>query len=265
MVSMRASLPLFVLFCAVRSQMVVINEVITNSITGATTFGNGLGMVDSVELFNPTTKTVNLTGMYIIDSSASPYPYYSFAKDTMISPRGFLVLQQSSSGCTLCNFTFGLGSADNVRLFKIKDGSLLPDQTQDTLIDGKSWTAHQLPGGRCPDGSNNWVNPEVGPSMGSNNKCSYSIVVNEVLTNPPTSTWPSYSGIIVDSVELYNPTSTPFDVSGMVIRLCVISIFLCFLPVTFFFCSTWLIVRTARCSALVGSAALQALIVLGLA
>ena len=41
--------PLFIMFCAVRSQMVVINdvtqmivinEVITNSISGATTFGN---------------------------------------------------------------------------------------------------------------------------------------------------------------------------------------------------------------------------------
>jgi hypothetical protein len=204
------------MLCAVHSQMVVINEVISNAIPGATTFGNGLGMVDSIEFFNPTSNPINLSGMYIIDSSSTPYPYYLFGSDSIISPRGFLVLQQSQTGCTLCNFTFGLGSADNVRLFKIKNGSSVPDQTQDILIDQTFWTSHQLPGGRCPDGSNNWLRKLPEPSMGSNNYCSYSIVVNEVITNSPTSAWPSYSGVFVDSVELYNPTSTPFDISGMV-------------------------------------------------
>jgi hypothetical protein len=216
-------LPVLVILGTVCAQIpitppkVVINEVITNSIPGATTF-NGR---DSVEIFNPSSLLVDLTGMYLIDSSTTlPYPYYSFAPNTTIAPWGFLILQQNY------NFTFGLGANDNIRLFKIKPGSLLPNQTQDTLIDGYYWSVHQLPGGRCPDGSNNWANSQVGPSLGSNNKCEYNIVVNEVITNIPS--WPSYSGTTMDSVELYNPTSTPFDISDMV--KCISCFSMCILP-----------------------------------
>jgi hypothetical protein len=219
---MQAFLPLVVMLGTVNAQnsaastspSVVINEVITNSIIGASGF-NG---VDSVEIFNPTSLPIDLSGMYIIDGSSTvPYPYFSFAQSTTIAPREFLVLQQNY------NFTFGLGANDNIRLFRIKHGSLVPNQTQDTLIDGYSWSAHQLPGGRCPDGSNNWFNPQVAPSLGSNNECAYNIVVNEVITNPPP--WPSYSGTTLDSVELYNPTSRPFDISDMV--KCVPGFILC--------------------------------------
>lgn len=198
-----------------------INEVISNDVVDPVTGQdrtdfNGYPAEDSVELYNPSNSAVDLTGFYLMDSGADNAAQwiesaYMLPDGTTIAPWGFLVLQNKA------NFSWGIGSAENLRLFKLRSIGASPNAVQDSLIDffdysSDSMRGHQLPGGRCPDGSDNWINPMRAPTLGMPNECSYPVVVNEVLSSDISDTW----GLpdVDDYVELYNRGSVKFDLGG---------------------------------------------------
>ena len=84
---------------------VVINEVQSDDKNGG---------ADWVELANPTSEPLDISGIVMLDSKdKNPY---TFPENTIIPANGFLVIYQDDSGEN--GFMFGLGKGDSVRLFE---------------------------------------------------------------------------------------------------------------------------------------------------
>jgi hypothetical protein len=147
---------------------------------------------DWIELYNAGATPVDLSGFSIKDDDDTRTD--RLPAGSVIPAGGFLVLEQNGA------FAFGLGAADNARLFA-------PDGT--TLIDRYDWTAHAATTyARCADGSANWSTSTL-VTKGAANDCGARIVINEVESNgDPVGDW----------IELYNPSSAPVDLGGHVVR-----------------------------------------------
>lgn len=114
---------------------IVINEVVSNPIAGAPK--------DYIELYNKGTTTVNLSFWKLTDADfTQPDHVYVVPEGTTIAPGAALVFENETT------FPFGLGGADSARLLS----------PYDVLVDQYSWTTHQVAGGRCPNGTGNFVN-----------------------------------------------------------------------------------------------------------
>ncbi len=164
---------------------IVLNEVIYDEISGFT---------DRVEIYNAGTETVDLTGYKMRDDNDTRSG--SAPDGLKLEPGQFFVFVQDE------HFDFGLGKGDHVRLY---------DAT-DKLIDDLKYenTSPIATFARCPDGTGEWA-PATTATPGAANDCSVptqpgSIVLNEVDSGP------------ADWVELYNPGSETFDISGYEIR-----------------------------------------------
>jgi hypothetical protein len=171
---------------------VVINEVSSNGFTY-----RGTANTDFIELYNKGTTVIDLTGYKLIDNGAVSG---ATVLDGAIAPGGYAAFVPPA---------FGLGSADQVRLFA-PDGTTLIDSV---TPDGTNWTAHQAPStARTPDGTGAFVtttNPTPGGpnSLGDTaTRAAYaSIKINEFDTQP------------TDMIELYNAGSTTVNLAGFVI------------------------------------------------
>jgi uncharacterized protein (TIGR03437 family) len=107
---------------------------------------------DWVELYNPTTTPLDLSGFMLRDSVDTNA--YSLPAGSIIAPQGYLVLEAAA-------FTFDLGASDSVRLF----------DAAGTLTDSYSWTAHATSTfGRCPNGSGDF-STTTSPTKGAVNAC----------------------------------------------------------------------------------------------
>jgi len=173
---------------------VVINEIVFNHSEEE----------DAVELYNAGTVAVDLSG-YTIHDDAPDKHTFTIPEGTVLEPEAFLFYYKNKDNVT--GFDFGLGKNDLVTL-KTPEG---------VVVDEKVWTvdAGGATGaiGRIPDGSDEWqvaqvtlgsanvayVEPEPEPQAGS-------IVINEIDSQP------------ADWVELYNPGTESFDVSGYELR-----------------------------------------------
>ncbi|GAA4121018.1 hypothetical protein GCM10022215_25510 [Nocardioides fonticola] len=152
---------------------------------------NGGTPGDWVELYNPTTSTVDVSGLKFKDNDDT-HAFYVIPSGTTIAAKGFLVLEEAQFG-------FGLGTADSARLFA-------PDGT--TIIDSYSWTAHAaITYGRCPDGTGAFTS--TGSTKGAANDCGSPVRINEIESD---------GGTPGDWIELVNPTTAAVDVSGYVLR-----------------------------------------------
>ncbi|MFJ5774338.1 lamin tail domain-containing protein [Streptomyces sp. NPDC093094] len=101
-----------------------VNEVVT---TG--------GVDDSIELYNKGTATIDVSGWILKDDD--DIHSYKIAAGTALGPGGYRAFDVHG--------TFGLGSADEARLY-LADGV--------TLVDGFSWSGHSSPSwSRSPDGT----------------------------------------------------------------------------------------------------------------
>lgn len=145
---------------------------------------------DWVELYNPLTRAVDVSGLRFKDNDDT-HAFYVLPAGTSIAAKGFLTLEEAQFG-------FGLGSADSARLFG-PDGALL---------DSYSWTAHAATTyGRCPDGSGPF-GTQATVTKGAANDCGSPIRINEIESDAAGSDW----------IELVNPTGAAIDVSGFVVR-----------------------------------------------
>jgi hypothetical protein len=112
--------------CVIVARTVKINEVESSGGTPG----------DWVELYNPSPNPVDLSGFVFRDNDDTHT--YTIPPATTIAGNGYYVLEEAA-------IVFGLGSADQARLFA-PNGA--------TLIDSYEWTAHaSTTYGRCPNGT----------------------------------------------------------------------------------------------------------------
>ncbi|HNW81878.1 MAG TPA: lamin tail domain-containing protein [bacterium] len=114
---------------------IVINEIFAQSATA--------DKPDWIELYNKGTKTIDLSGWMIMDEKdRTPYTIKS---GTKLAAKKFLVINQDETGAA--GFTFGLGSADEVRIY----------DADEVKMDKIEWKTGDIPDekslGRVPDGS----------------------------------------------------------------------------------------------------------------
>ncbi|MGP6170870.1 lamin tail domain-containing protein [Microbacterium sp. A204] len=165
---------------------VVLNEIIYDEISGYS---------DRVEIFNRGTDTASIAGWTISDDKRDRFST-PFARGTELAPGAFVVLE------TDVDFAFGLGKGDEVVLYDATSAE----------VDAYTYenTAPIATFARCPDGTGDWAHAtEATP--GAANNCATApvpgaVVLNEVDSQP------------ADWVELYNPGTEPFDISGYEIR-----------------------------------------------
>ncbi|QRP43165.1 lamin tail domain-containing protein [Amycolatopsis sp. FDAARGOS 1241] len=106
---------------------------------------------DSIELFNKSTATVDVSGWILKDDQNSSK--YKIASGTTLAPGGFRAFDVHSA--------FGLGSDDQARLY-FADGT--------TLVDSFSWSQHSNPSwSRCPDGTGSFHQAAL--TLGAANAC----------------------------------------------------------------------------------------------
>ncbi|MGK2875455.1 MAG: lamin tail domain-containing protein [Nocardioides sp.] len=159
---------------------VVINEVESN----------GDPVADWVELHNIGAASVDISGWIVKDDDDTHTK--AVPAGTTIAPGGYFALYTE-----LPAPGFGLGSADQARLFEA-DGT--------TLVDAATpWTGHPATSwGRCPDGTGTFRETNVS-TRNQPNACS-AVRINEVTSNSP------------DMVELKNISDTALDLGGWTIK-----------------------------------------------
>ncbi|MDF2692646.1 MAG: hypothetical protein K0S65_1029, partial [Labilithrix sp.] len=114
---------------------VVVNEVVSTAIAGAPK--------DFIELYNKGANPVNLSFWKLTDNDPGQADHvYVIPEGTILAPGAAIAFESETT------FPFGLGSADSARLVS----------PYDVLVDEYTWAAHQNAGGRCPNGTGNFVN-----------------------------------------------------------------------------------------------------------
>jgi hypothetical protein len=193
---------------------VVVNEVLP---APQTVDWDGSGVADAedeyIELYNPLTEAVDLTGWLLDDAEGGSRPY-RLPMGTAIGPRGFLLVFRRESRIVLNN------EGDEVRL--LTPGGMVVDR----FVYGRSrpdtaWS-------RREDGGEEWTD-EYPPSPGRPNRPAEptatptprpmppdgAITLNELLPAPRAVDWDG-NGVADHTdewVELYNSSALPIDLS----------------------------------------------------
>ncbi|WP_350352961.1 lamin tail domain-containing protein [Microbacterium sp. A8/3-1] len=140
---------------------------------------------DWVELVNPTTGTLDVSGIVVKDDDDAHA--YAIPAGSSIPAGGYLVIEREQLG-------FGLGGGDAVRLF---DGDLLIDEA--TWGEGHAATTW----GRCPDATGVFA-VTAEPTKGAANVCDGEVVV---------SPWPGSADVrALDEVPTFLEDSSGLDV-----------------------------------------------------
>jgi hypothetical protein len=172
-----------------------INEWLANAVPGGD---------DWVELYNRAATPVALRGIYLSTSNA----LHQLNALSFIAPGGYVqLLADENSGAN--HLDFNLPAAGGALVLHSESGAELDRVTYGAQAQGVSQ-------GRLPDGNASVVNfPASQSPAASNYLLSYNgPILNEVLAiNDAAVT--NASGRTADFVELRNPNSAPFDLSGM--------------------------------------------------
>lgn len=163
------------------------------------------GPADWIELINPGTSDLDLSGYEIRDNSDDHR--WFFADGTTIAAGARLVVEASTPGVDVngaaqqFQAAIGIGGSDSIRLY----------DDAGTQLDTYSWTGHPAIDGneaaaswaRCPDATGSFALAEV--TQGAPNTCVLpAVAVNEVESNGDATDW----------VEVVNTGSQPIDLTG---------------------------------------------------
>ncbi|PSL37305.1 lamin tail-like protein [Labedella gwakjiensis] len=152
---------------------------------------NGGTPGDWVELVNPTSAAIDVSGWIVKDSDDTHVS--TLPTGASVPAGGYYVVEEAQLG-------YGLGASDAVRLFA-------PDGV--TIVDQYAWTAHAATSyGRCPDATGEFA-LQTSTTKAAANDCGSPIRINEV---------ESSGGDPVDWIELVNNGAEPVDVSGMILK-----------------------------------------------
>ncbi|MCT1999147.1 lamin tail domain-containing protein [Brachybacterium muris] len=164
---------------------------------------------DWVELANTGADAVDVSGWAMKDDKDDRT--WTIPAGTVIEPGAFLVLDEESS-TNPTGFDFGLGKADQVRLY-LADGTTLVDEvawtqpaaTTLSVCGDQVLTANPITRGEANDCTppSDTEDPEA--PEGPVEPVAAGVVINEVVSD---------GGIPDDWVELVNPTDAPVDISG---------------------------------------------------
>lgn len=151
---------------------------------------------DWFELYNTTDAAIDVSGYVVRDNDDTER--YDLPAGSVVPARGILIVDQLTAHSP--GFDFGLGNADQVRLFA-------PDGT--TLIAEASWTVHakDTTYGLCPDGVGE-LRLTTASTKGAPNDCSVPVRINEV---------ESSGGTPGDWIELVNRSVSQVAVGGLVV------------------------------------------------
>jgi len=151
---------------------------------------NGGTPGDWVELFNPTTAAVNISGWALRDNDSTRT--FRFPDGTSIPAGGYLVVEETTFG-------FGLGAADDARLLNQFGAP----------VDVYTWLVHASTSyGRCPNGTGAFVTM-TSVTKGAVNDCRPQVKINEVESN---------GGTPGDWIELFNAGTTSVNLSGFLVK-----------------------------------------------
>ena len=154
---------------------------------------------DWFELYNPDANPVALGGLYLSDTPGTPtisqIPPLSF-----IAGKGFAKISSDGSAAGFNHANFKLSSGGSPIVLTNANGT--------SVIDSVTFGAQvrNVSQGRFPDGAATVASFPQSASKAYTNWLPGSILINEALANsiPPQ----------VDTIELFNPTGSPVDVSG---------------------------------------------------
>ncbi|MBT2474849.1 lamin tail domain-containing protein, partial [Microbacterium sp. ISL-103] len=154
---------------------------------------------DWIEFVNTSSASVDLSGYVVKDNGDDES--YTFPAGTTVEPGAYLVLDEVNAG--VGDFTFGLGKADQVRLFD--PNGVLADETAWTQHAEVTWGAREVAGtiewATTSESTKGAVNVFV-----ADNPVGGTIAINEVDSQP------------ADWVEFHNAGDAPLDISGYEIR-----------------------------------------------
>lgn len=153
-----------------------------------------------IELYNPLSETVDISGYVLDDLTSGGTNPYTIPGGTTIPAYGFILFYQSTTNIALNN------DGDTVNYLK-PDGA--------TVLDSYSYgsSTNDISYGRETDGSSTWTtfdSPTPGASNGAVTNDGDLILINEFLPDP----FVLYSE---EWIELYNPLSVVVDISGYVL------------------------------------------------
>ncbi len=174
--------------------MIVINEYLPDPFS--------LYTEEWIELYNPVSEEVDVSGCKIDDIIGGGTSLYTLPGGTIIPANGYLVLYQSTTGIYLNN------DGDDVN-FIDTDGS--------TIIDTHTYSSSSddISIGRETDGASTWTTfntptPGAANNGGSSSGDVFDIIINEYLPDP-------YVLYSEEWIELYNPSVDDVDLSGCVL------------------------------------------------
>lgn len=164
---------------------------------------------DWVELANTGADAVDVSGWAMKDDKDDRT--WTIPAGTVIEPGGYLVLDEESSA-NPTGFDFGLGKADQVRLY-LSDGTTLVDEvawtepaaTTLSVCGDQVLTTNLITRGEANDCTPPSDPEEPGATEGPVEPVAAGVVISEVVSD---------GGIPDDWVELVNPTDAPVDISG---------------------------------------------------
>jgi hypothetical protein len=180
----------------------VINEVMANNTTLIEPDGS---VPDWIELYNPSTNTVDLGDMSLSDDMTNPRRWI-FPAGAMLPGRAFYLLRcDGGTVMSATNTGFGLkATGGSVYLFnKSADGSRLLDAVS-YGIQPPDWTI-----GRVPDGISNWTLNL--PTLGANNRPASLGSPQRLRINE----WMAASDAGEDWFEIVNTDVAPVDLGGL--------------------------------------------------
>jgi hypothetical protein len=189
---------------------VTLNEIMARNLSF--TNAGGTNLADWVELYNPSTSTINLSDMSLSDQLANPRRWV-FPAGVTLAPGTYLVVRfdSTSPGSTnagpLLNTGFGLDGNEGDAVY-VFDAPARLGVLLDSITFGVQVLDYSI--GRAPDGTGKWGltlgtpgSANIAAALGN----SANLKVNEWLASP--------SGNNDDFLELYNPNPQPVDLSGL--------------------------------------------------
>jgi hypothetical protein len=181
----------------------------------------GEALVDSIELFNASSTTIDLSGWYLSDSGSQPQKY-RLPAGTVLAPGGYLVIDENDFNPNPANpgpnhFALSAGDGDDVWLF-----AGAPNGGLSTFVDdvhfGPSAAGESL--GRIPNGSGRLA-PQSIRTLGAVNAASRvsPVILSEIQYAPGP---PSAAALAIDPsitsqdlafIELHNASTETIELT----------------------------------------------------
>jgi len=194
------------------AQNVVINEIMTDNASIAADVDNDYS--DWIELYNPTSNTINLSGYFLSDDENEPYKWAFPA----VEVGAFQFLTVFASGKNYLtdelHTNFSISAKGEALFLSHPDGSLLDYVPPQNLAENASF-------GLVTDGAGAWKVFEnstynTSNDFGTLKTVNSSLVINEFMSNNEGNLT-DFQGDTSDWIELYNSSNQSIDLAGYAI------------------------------------------------